>query len=69
MGDVGVKSIFASKTFWFAILYGIVNVAGLLGFADFSPSSDVVEIVGVLVSAGAIVLRFVTDRPVSLSGN
>ena len=66
---VDVKSIFASKTFWFAVLYGVINLAGLLGFADFTPSSDVAEIVGVLVSAGAILLRLVTDTPVSLTGN
>ncbi len=64
-----MKSIFASKTFWFSVLYGVFNVAGLLGYADFSPSSDVVELVGILVSVGAIGLRFYTNRGVSLSGN
>ena len=63
-----MKSIFASKTFWFAVLYGFINLAGLLGFADFTPSSDVAEIVGVLVSAGAILLRYVTEEPVSVLG-
>ena len=63
------KSIFESKTFWFSVLYGVVNVAGLLGFADFSPSGDVAELVGILVSVGAIALRFYTNRGVSLSGN
>ncbi len=62
------KSIFKSKTFWFAVLYGVVNLAGLVGFADYTPSSDVAEVVGIIVSAGAIALRYVTDRPVSLRG-
>ena len=63
---MNAKSIFSSKTFWFATLYGVVNLAGLLGYADFTPDSDVSEVVGVLVSAGAILLRFYTNRPVAL---
>ena len=64
-----MKSIFASRTFWFAVLYGTVSLAGLVGFADFTPSSDVAEIVGVLVAAVSIALRYVTRDPVSLSGS
>ena len=63
------KSIFASRTFWLAVLFGAVNVAGLFGFADFSPSGDVSEIVGIVVSVVAIVVRLRTNQPVSLSGN
>ena len=66
---MGNKSIFTSKTFYFALLYGLINVAGILGFNDFSPSSDVAEIVGIVVSIVAIALRFVTNRGVSLSGD
>ncbi len=61
-----MKSIFQSKTIWFSVIYGIVNVAGLVGFADFSPSSDVAEIVGVAVSAIGIALRLVTSKSVSV---
>ena len=63
------KSIFTSKTFWFAVLYGVVNLAGLVGFADFTPSDDIAEIVGILASAGAILLRFVTRQPVTVTGS
>ncbi len=62
------KSLFSSKTFWFAVLYGAINIAGIVGFADFTPSDDVAEVVGIVVSAVTIALRYVTDRPVTLTG-
>ena len=65
MGN-GTKSIFRSKTFYFFLLYGVVSVAGLLGFADYTPSGDESEIVGIVVSVAGVVLRFVTNKGVTL---
>lgn len=58
------KKWYQSKTLWFAILFGIVQVAGLFGYADYTPSGDVAEIVGIVVSVIMIVLRFLTKQPV-----
>lgn len=63
-----MKPFYQSKTFWFNILAGLVAVAGLFGFGDFQPSQDVVEIIGVIVAAANLVLRFVTKVPVGLKG-
>ena len=60
------KSPLVSKTIIFAVLFGLVNVAGLFGYADYSPGTDVTEIVNVVVSVVMIALRFVTKDPVSL---
>jgi len=62
------KKPWESKTLWFFVLYALVSVAGLLGFADWTPSGDEAEIVGVLVAVVGIVLRFWTNRGVSLTG-
>jgi len=59
------KSPFASKTVWFFLLYAAVNVAGIFGFADFTPSGDQSEIVGLLVAAVGLVLRFLTRQPIT----
>ena len=60
------KPFYESKVFWFNLLAGVVAVAGIFGFASFQPSQDVVEIIGVIVAAVNIVLRFVTKQPVAL---
>ena len=61
-----MKKFYESKTFWFAILFGLVSVAGLFGYADYTPGSDTVEIVNVVVAVIVIVLRFVTDKKIVL---
>ena len=61
-----MKKFYASKTFWFGALYVLVAAAGLFGFAEFQPSADLVQIVGLLTGVGIIVLRFLSNKGVSL---
>ena len=61
------KGFWESKTFWFFLVYLVTSVAGLFGFADYTPSGDEAEIVGVVVSIVGIALRFLTNRPITLS--
>ena len=56
------KKWYASKTFWFAILFGVVQLAGLFGFADYEPSADVAQIVSLVGAAVVLVLRFLTNK-------
>ncbi len=60
------KPFYQSKTFWFNILAGVIAIAGIFGFASFEPSSEVLEVIGVIVAAVNIVLRYVTTKPVTL---
>ena len=59
-----MKKFYQSKTFWFFILSLVVSVAGLFGFADFSPSTDQTQILAVIVSVVGILLRFLTKEPI-----
>lgn len=59
-----MKKWYQSKTVWFSVLYAVVMAAGLFGYADFSPSSDVAEIVGLIVSMVGVILRLVTDKKI-----
>lgn len=59
-----MKMWYESKTLWFNILYGVIAIAGLGGFAEFMPGEDAVEIVGVLIAAINIVLRLVTNKAI-----
>jgi len=61
-----MKAWYESKTVWFAVLFGLVSVAGLFGYADYTPDSNVTEIVNVVVSVIVLVLRLVTSTKVSL---
>ena len=61
------KAWYESKTLWFNVIYGVVAIAGLLGFAEFQPDANTVEIVGVLIAAINIVLRFVTKAALGKS--
>jgi hypothetical protein len=63
MGDR--KEFWKSKTFWFALLYGAVAVAGLFGFADYSPGNDVVEIVNIVTAVVMIILRFLSSKGIT----
>ena len=60
------KKFYASKTFWFGALYVLVSAAGALGFAEFQPSADLVNIVGLGTGVLIIVLRALTNKGVSL---
>ena len=60
------KKPLASKTIIFALIFGVVHIAGLLGFADYTPGQDVTEIVNVVAAAVVLVLRLVTNKGISL---
>lgn len=66
MSALPMKVWYESKTVWFAVLFGVIQVAGLFGYADYTPSTDVAEIVGVIVSVVMLILRFVTTSGVRL---
>ena len=55
-----MKNWYTSKTIWFAVLYGVVSLAGLIGFADYRPDSETLEIVGIIVAVATVLLRKVT---------
>lgn len=59
-----MKKWYQSKTIWFNLLTGLVAVAGVFGFAAFQPDQTTMEIIGVIVTAVNIALRFVTKEPV-----
>jgi uncharacterized membrane protein len=58
----GVKSIFASKTFWFAILAGVLGTLQSQGVLTVIPAPYGPAV----VAAVGIVLRYVTMQPVSI---
>ena len=57
------KSIFRSKTFWF----NIINIAIRI-IADKSNLSIDPETQGLIVAGGNLILRTMTNSPVSISG-
>jgi len=63
--NVDAKSIFKSRTFWFALLFALVNIAGLFGYQTYQPDAQTTEIVGVTVSVLVIILRFLTKQPIT----
>lgn len=65
---MNVKSVFKSKTFWFFLLYGLVRVAGLFGFVDFQPTADQEQLLGIVVAAVGLILRYLTSQAVKLPG-
>ncbi len=62
---MNVKSILLSKTFWFNLLALVVLVAKPFGFGDFQADPDLESYALVIVTLVNIVLRLVTNRPVS----
>ena len=61
-----MKKWYASKTLWFSILFALVNLAGVFGFAEFVPGDDVSQYVSVGASVVVALLRFATDKGVEL---
>ena len=59
-----MKKWYQSKTIWFSILYGIVNIAGIFGFANFNPDPQVVSGVGLGVAIIIYVLRLMTGKKI-----
>jgi hypothetical protein len=64
-----MKSWNESKTLWFSILYALLQVAGLFGYADYTPGADVSEWVGIGIAIIVAALRFKTNKAVSLSAS
>ena len=61
-----MKKWYASKTLWFTILFALVQVAGLFGYADYTPGTDIAEFIQLGVAVLAAVLRVVTDEGIDL---
>jgi hypothetical protein len=62
------KEFWKSKTFYFGLLWIGVGVAGLFGYFDFSPGSDVIEWAEIINGLIVIGLRIVTKVPVKFLG-
>lgn len=62
-------NIFKSKTILFNILYGIIGVAGVFGYAQYEPDETTANLVEqIVIGVGAIiniVLRIITTKPIS----
>ena len=60
------KKFYQSKILWFTLLFALIQVAGIWGFADFTPSSDVVEYVNLGAAVIMAVLRAITNQGIKL---
>jgi hypothetical protein len=60
------KPFYQSKVFWFNLLFILVTIATYFGFGSFVPGEKTVELATVLVSVINIILRFYTDKAVTL---
>ena len=61
-----MKKWYASKILWFSVLYALVNIAGIFGFAEFVPGDDISQYVSIGVSVVVAVLRAFTNKGVEL---
>jgi hypothetical protein len=61
-----MKKWYQSKTLWFSILFALVNLAGIFGYADFVPGDDVSQYVSIGISVVVAILRAFTKEPISL---
>lgn len=59
------KSILFSKVFWFNVVTAVLMLAD--GLTD-TLGPEAVKFLGVVVVVGNVLLRFLTDQPVSLKG-
>ena len=57
------KKWYQSKTFYFGVLSIVVGIAGLFGFGDFTPGSDVIEWAEIINGLLVIALRVITKVP------
>ena len=57
------KDFWKSKPFYFGLLSILVGVAGLFGFGDFVPGSDVIEWAEIINGLIVIFLRVITKVP------
>lgn len=61
-----MKKLYESRTIIFFVLTLIVAIAGVFGFADFTPSGQEAEIVAIVISIVGLVLRMFTSKGVEL---
>ena len=57
-----MKKWYQSKVLWFSILYGLLQIAAIFGYADFVPGNDLVYYVNLGVSVLVGVLRAVKSN-------
>ena len=60
--ETDMKKWYASKTLWFSLLFIITAVAGLFGYADFTPSTQVAEWVQLGMGVLMAILRVYTSK-------
>jgi hypothetical protein len=53
------KKWYTSKTLWFSILFGLVSLAGIFGYADFVPGDETVHYVDLGLAVLVAILRVV----------
>lgn len=64
------KSVFTSKTFWLnAITFVVALLTSLMGTDFIQSHPDVVAIFVMVLNMLNIILRFLSDRPVTTFGN
>ena len=61
-----MKKWYVSKTLWFSILFGLVNLAGIFGYAKWVPGDDLSQYVGLGVAVAVAILRKFTNKGVEL---
>ena len=61
-----MKKFYQSKTLIFTVLFALLQLAGLFGYADFTPGSDVVEYINLGAAVIMAILRAVTSEGVEL---
>lgn len=59
-----MKDFYKSKTFYFGLLWILIGAAGLFGYGDFTPGSDVLEWAEIVNGLIVIGLRLVTKIPI-----
>jgi uncharacterized membrane protein len=62
------KKWYQSKTFWFGAAYVLLAVVAAVlnffGYAEFQPSSGLVEAVAVGTGVLVVILRLITNKPI-----
>jgi len=61
-GEPTMKKWYQSKTLWFSILFALVNIAGVFGFAEFVPGDELVNYVNIGISVIVALLRVFTSE-------
>lgn len=67
--NMEAKSILRSKTFWFNLITGLVTVGGVIQGSPLAANPHVQVGVGLFISIGNIILRAITNQPITLPGD